>query len=169
MSFDIGDKYGDSRDIEKIIKDLEFDIECINDDIEELKDDINDINDEHEDDFDLMGEDERKEVVQSIKTLEKDIESKELEKYDVEQELKKYEDFRDEFVGYCSWKHGVTLIHEDYFKDYLKNDLLPDIYGEVFENLPSWLESNIDWDGVAEDFKVDYTSGDIEGHTYWAI
>lgn len=167
MAFDIGDKYGDSRDIEKIITDLEGDIEIIKDDIQDLQDELSDLDDNLEED---ASSEEIEEYHKEEDRINKEIESKEAKKADVEEELEKYTDFRDEFEGYCdNWKYGATLIREDYFTDYIKNNLIPDVYGEVFENIPSWLESNIDWDGVASDFQVDYTSGEIEGITYWCL
>ena len=168
MTFDIGDKYGDSRDIEKIISNLEDEISDIESDITDLQDELDDLNDFNEDG------DENEEAIQEnakeISTIESDIQSKENEKDELKEELDKWTDFRDEFKGYVDdWNHGVTLIHDDYFEDYIKNDLIPDVYGEVFDNLPTWLENNIDWKGVAEDFKVDYTSGTIDGVEYWAL
>lgn len=74
---------------------------------------------------------------------------------------------RDDLEGYCSdWKYGVTLIRDSYFREYAE-ELVKDI-GDLPKDLPWYIESNIDWKGVADDVRQDYTSGDFDGVTYWA-
>ena len=62
------------------------------------------------------------------------------------------------------WRYGTTLIHESYFTEYCR-DLVSDI-GDIPANLPSYIEDNIDWDGVADDLKVGYTEVEFDGVTY---
>ena len=52
------------------------------------------------------------------------------------------------------WEYGVGLIHEDYFVKYCE-ELCQEI-GDVPKDLPWYIESNIDWYGVAEAIKADY-------------
>lgn len=82
---------------------------------------------------------------------------------------------KDEFKALCAlrddlssdeWKYGVTLIRDSYFQEYAE-ELVKDI-GDLPKDLPWYIESNIDWKGVAEDIRQDYTSGDFDGVTYWA-
>lgn len=83
------------------------------------------------------------------------------------QELKALQAFADEFEGYCpDWKYGVTLVRESHWVEYCK-ELVKDTDG-LPSDLPEYIENNINWDGVAEDLQVDYTSGEFDGVTYWA-
>lgn len=61
------------------------------------------------------------------------------------------------------WKYGATLISESYFTDYTE-ELLKDC-GYLPAELPSWIV--IDWEETAENVKVDYTSVEFDGVTYW--
>lgn len=67
-------------------------------------------------------------------------------------------------IGSSEWGYGVTLIEEDDFEDYCI-ELLEDI-GDLPENLPSYISNNINWSGVAQDLKVDYSEVDFRGVTY---
>lgn len=75
---------------------------------------------------------------------------------------------RDDLLeGYCDdWKYGVALIRDDYFQVYAE-ELVKDI-GDLPEDLPWYIQSNIDWKGVADDIRQDYTRGEFDGVTYWA-
>ena len=57
----------------------------------------------------------------------------------------------------------VTLISEDYFTEYAK-ELVQNI-GDLPRDIPSYLE--IDWDATAENIKVDYSTVEIDGDTYY--
>jgi hypothetical protein len=73
-------------------------------------------------------------------------------------------DFCQELEGYGDFEHGETLIAEDYFEEYAK-ELTKDC-GYIPDNLPSYIENNIDWEGVADDLKLDYTEAYFEGIAY---
>lgn len=62
------------------------------------------------------------------------------------------------------WNYGVTLIEEDDFEDYCK-ELVEDI-GDLPSDLPSYIIDNIDWGGVANDLRVDYTEIVYQNNTY---
>jgi hypothetical protein len=51
--------------------------------------------------------------------------------------------------------YGPTLVSENYFTDYIR-EFVSDC-GYIPSDIPSFLENNIDWNGVADDLKVDYT------------
>jgi hypothetical protein len=63
------------------------------------------------------------------------------------------------------WEDGATLIHSDYFATYIK-EMVSDI-GDLPSDLPSYIESNIDWEGVADDMKVDYCDVLVNGQTFY--
>lgn len=74
-----------------------------------------------------------------------------------------------ELVGYGGdeqWRgdwYPVTLIDDAYFTDYAR-ELLEEC-GTIPRDLPSWVE--IDWEATARNVRIDYTSVDIDGRTYW--
>lgn len=59
--------------------------------------------------------------------------------------------------------YPVTLIRESYFTDYAQ-ELLEDC-GDIPRDLPHYI--HIDWEATARDIKVDYTSTEIDGVTYF--
>lgn len=60
--------------------------------------------------------------------------------------------------------YGCTLIDEYDFEIYAK-DLVIDC-GDLPQNLPSYIENNIDWSGVADDLKQDYSEVEYQGTKY---
>jgi hypothetical protein len=83
---------------------------------------------------------------------------------DITSEYDAIEDFCNELEGYGDFEHGETLIAEDYFEEYAE-ELTKDC-GYIRDNLPSYIENNIDWEGVADDLKLDYTEAYFEGIAY---
>ncbi len=66
--------------------------------------------------------------------------------------------------GYCEdWRHGATLIRDDYFVEYAR-ELVTDC-GYISAEMPWWIK--IDWAATAENISIDYTSVDFDGVTYW--
>lgn len=59
--------------------------------------------------------------------------------------------------------YPVTLIRDSYFTDYAQ-ELVSDI-GDLPANVPSYIE--IDWEATARNIRMDYTSTEIDGVTYW--
>lgn len=86
---------------------------------------------------------------------------------DLADELTTLRAFAAEAEDYCEdWPYGETFIHEDYFTEYTKELVLD--CGYIPASLPDWIENNIDWDGVADELKVDYTEFELDGNTYYA-
>ena len=81
-------------------------------------------------------------------------------------------EFLEQFSGYGGdeqWNgdwYPLTFIRDSYFEEYAE-ELVKEI-GDLPKFLPEYIENNIDWEGVADDLKVDYTSGEFDGVTYWA-
>jgi antirestriction protein len=71
----------------------------------------------------------------------------------------------DEASGYAAdWEYGETLIRDSYFVTYAQQ-LAEDI-GAVNPDA-GWPNSYIDWERAAEALRMDYTSVDFDGVTYW--
>lgn len=80
-------------------------------------------------------------------------------------ELQKLRQLREELQPYCDWHHGETLIHASYCETYAKE--LADDLG-VIDRKAGWPLQHIDWASAADElFSSDYTSADIDGHTYF--
>lgn len=73
-------------------------------------------------------------------------------------------DVLEDEVSSSEWDYGIIFISEDKFEDYCK-ELLEDI-GDLPPNLPAYIEDNIDWAGVADDLRVDYSEVEYQGETY---
>jgi flagellar hook-basal body complex protein FliE len=67
------------------------------------------------------------------------------------------------------WSYGEGLIHESYFTQYTE-DLIKDCY-ELPKEFESgkwpWKHMTLDYEGAAEEAKSDYSTIDVEGHTYY--
>lgn len=88
-----------------------------------------------------------------------------IQNEDDAKELKVLIELAEEAEGYASdWRYGETLIRDSYFEDYAR-DLAEDI-GAIKENA-SWPNNYIDWEAASEALKLDYTSVEFDGVTYW--
>jgi hypothetical protein len=86
------------------------------------------------------------------------------EYHDLHCELTTLKALAEEAEGYApDWRHGASLIRDSYFKDYAE-ELIKDI-GDLPRELPHYIA--IDWKKTAENIKVDYTSVEYDGVTYW--
>ena len=71
----------------------------------------------------------------------------------------------------CSpgWSYGGTLIHEDYFTEYIE-DLINDCY-ELPKEFNSggwpWCHMTIDYEAAADEAKQDYIEVTFDGQTYY--
>lgn len=79
-------------------------------------------------------------------------------------ELKSLLALQDEAEGYApDWQHGAQLIRDSYFTEAME-EVCKDI-GDLPRDIPAYLV--IDWEATADNLKVDYTSADFDGVTYW--
>jgi hypothetical protein len=80
-------------------------------------------------------------------------------------ELKALQALASEAEGYAAdWKYGETLIRDSYFREYAEQ-LAEDI-GAIEANA-KWPNNCIDWDQAARELRMDYTSVEFDGVTYW--
>jgi len=72
----------------------------------------------------------------------------------------------EEISGYAEDrpKDGIFLIEDSYFVDYARE--MADDCGMIDHNA-SWPQTCIDWEKAAREFRMDYTSVEIDGRTYW--
>ena len=66
---------------------------------------------------------------------------------------------------YCEdWEYGVTLVRDSYFQDYAME--LADDLG-MLPKEHTWPISCIDWEQAARELRMDYTSIEAGGVTWW--
>lgn len=71
----------------------------------------------------------------------------------------------DQAEGYADdWKYGAQLIRDSYFKEYAQQ--VADEIGDG-ANHGGWPYTCIDWDQAARELRMDYTSVEFDGVTYW--
>ena len=85
---------------------------------------------------------------------------------DMQAELDMLRALRDETEGYAddSWRDGVFFVADWDFENYAQ-ELAEDI-GALPKDA-GWPTYCIDWDAAARDLRMDYTSCEIDGNTYW--
>jgi len=119
--------------------------------LEELESDFEDWKEEQENELGKWDENSPQEPVQDSD-------------FDDWDELEILRDLVEQCKDGADWEYGEVLIHEDYFVEYCR-EMIDDI-GDLPKNLPWYIETNIDWKGVAEDLKVDYIEVDFAGENY---
>lgn len=170
----------DSRDVIARVDELESDIESWNEDLNDHRIEITDKVDEIEeledrsqeldDDKDEAEIAEIENLVDSLNSEIDDIESNittiEFDIAEAQDELDPIKSLAEGCEGYAAdWNYGEALIRDSYFEEYCK-ELVSDI-GDLPATLPGYIENNIDWSGVADDLRIDYTSIDFNSITYW--
>lgn len=85
---------------------------------------------------------------------------------DLVDNLEEIEDFCDELENNApDFNYGSAVIHENFFTEYAR-DLVIEI-DALPNDLPAYIENNIDWDGVAEAIKIDYAEVTYNGESYY--
>lgn len=140
----------DSRDVIARIEELEEEREAYAEEVETAQDAVNDLDEETPD----TGEAEAlREALAALSVWDEDNGD----------ELNALKSLADEAADYSSaWRHGETLIHRNYFIQYVE-ELLQDI-GDLPRKLPDYLV--IDWEATAQNIEQDYSSVDFDGEEY---
>lgn len=99
---------------------------------------------------------ERIDYLESLDTNADDLE---------QEELRILNELTEQASSSPDWKYGETLIRDSYFTEYAR-ETCEDI-GDIPKDLPWYIEKHIDWDGVAKEIQMDYTSVDFDGVDYW--
>lgn len=111
-----------------------------------------------------------RDIIDRLEELESDYsihieEGGKDEEFDDMDELVSLRKLLDEWSDNSEWQYGAFFVRDSYWTDYCE-ELVKDI-GDIPDNLPGYIENNIDWDGVAEDLQADYSDYDFDGVTYW--
>lgn len=95
-----------------------------------------------------------------IESARMEIASYESEVQGIQTELSELLKLKEE-IG-SEFEHGETMIHEDYFTEYVRELCMDG--GYISRDMPSWIE--IDWDATADNVRVDYREVEYDGETY---
>lgn len=143
----------DSRTLNERIEDLESDRQALVDDY---------------DDYGLYDEDGNP-VTLDIQTdpgylEEHDRRKQAIEDWDDEngEELKLLQELKEQGESFPDWEYGTALINEYYFREYAEEEAR-DIY--PIENC--WPYTCIDWEQVAEELAMDYSTIEAGGYTFY--
>lgn len=107
-----------------------------------------------------------RDIIERIEELESFIEYNVNENSDdvIEwtEELEALKALAEEGENYSpDWEYGSTLIHEDYFEEYM-DEMIQDCY-DLPKDLPFWMTVTYDYNAL----KMDYTEIDFNGETYY--
>jgi hypothetical protein len=106
-----------------------------------------------------------RDIVERIEYLEGIEEDKEIDDCELE-ELNSLREFAKEGEDNAEdWEYGAFFIRDGYFTEYAQ-ELCEDI-GDLPKELPDYIKWNINWDGVADSLKNDYTYVNFGDETYW--
>lgn len=106
--------------------------------------------------------DEEAEAGDRLESAERELEDWEADNLEELESLRELNRQGEDYAA--DWQHGVTLIRDSYFEEYAE-ELAHDI-GAIDRNA-AWPMSCIDWEQAARELKMDYTSVDFDGVTYW--
>lgn len=95
---------------------------------------------------------------------------------DLDKAVQDLEDWDDEYGEYLTtlqsiqeqgqsfpdWDYGTALISEDYFRDYAMETA-----NDIYDIEDRWPYTCIDWDQAAEELKMDYSTIEAGGYTFY--
>lgn len=86
-------------------------------------------------------------------------------------ELNKIQELLDELKGNGGdeqWRgdwYPILMVRDDYFVEFCQQEVID--CGYIKNDLPYFISNNIDWDGVADEMKYDYSEVEFDGNTYY--
>lgn len=106
---------------------------------------------------------ERTETFEDILFDEEEIESWKADWQEELEEIAEIDRVEDEVCN-GEFDFGTTLIKEYDFEEYCE-DFVKDC-GYLSKDTPALIENNIDWSGIADDMRIDYSEVEYQGTTY---
>lgn len=149
-----------SRDVIDRIEELESERQTLIDEIEEVEEALGAIDCDNEEEAYAGAEETLQDAKESLVEWDASEEAEELAA------LKALE---EEASSSPDWEYGETLIHEDYFTEYIE-ELIDDCYKmpkEMKSGDWPWRHVVIDYEAAAEEAKNDYFIVDFDGTNYW--
>lgn len=106
---------------------------------------------------------EQTETFEDILFDEEEIESWKADWQEELEEIAEIDRVEDEVCN-GEFDFGTTLIKEYDFEEYCE-DFVKDC-GYLSRDTPALIENNIDWSGIADDMRIDYSEVEYQGTTY---
>lgn len=128
---------------------------------DELKDKRDYLKEKILNDFNICFPQYETDIFENIRFQEEEIQSWVNDWSDKLKEIKEIDNIEQSFkvVNF----NGIRLIHEDFFVKYIK-DL--ELLNEGMNLLSSYILNNINWEGVANELRLDYTEFIYQDETY---
>ncbi len=160
---DWNDEIINSKDILARHEELTSEAESLQFNIDDLLDEIKEIEGGNISTHDLYRLEKLNELLETAK--------EELSNFDAEheEEFLYLEEAIEGGENSPDWIHGESLISEDYFEDYI-SDQINDCYempAEFESGKWPWCHLSMDWYSAAEDAKGDYNEIQIAGNTFY--
>jgi hypothetical protein len=90
------------------------------------------------------------------------LEYAESENVEAVEEYRSLYKLQEQCEDYSDWQYGETLIHADYWLDYVEGLLID--CGDLPRDIPHYIA--IDWEKTADYIESDYTRVDFNGEEY---
>ena len=74
--------------------------------------------------------------------------------------------FIDNMSEFYEWDDGMTFLRDSYMNEDWAEKEMEDL-GYLSRDIPSIIQSNINFAGILEDLQQDYSELDFDGVTYW--
>ncbi len=71
-------------------------------------------------------------------------------------------------MDFDEWDYGMVLVHETDFVEFVK-EFRQECDHELFDAMPDIYKANLDWSGIAEDMRSDFTVITWEGETFYTL
>lgn len=159
----------DSRTINERIEELESEREALSDQVDTLCDRLEKLRedcpyDPNPDYLDTANPDFL--LLWRIRFVVEDWDAamQELEEWDEEneEELKLLQEIKEQGESFPDWDDGCALIAEGYFTDYARETA-----EDIYDIKNHWPYTCIDWEQAAEELKVDYSTIEAGGYTFY--
>lgn len=125
--------------------------------IDDLENEIEELKEEKEN----LEEGEEEDNSERLKEIDQEIEEKEKEISDLKSDVDHLQGAYNELSCY-----NDMAISEDYLDDYIRSSI-EESNAEELESLSNLIKNNINWSGIIEDAKTDYSEFELDGFTYF--
>lgn len=124
--------------------------------IDDLENEIEELKEEKE----TLEEGEEEDNSERLKEIDQEIEEKEKEISDLKSDVDHLQGAYNELSCYSD-----VAVADDYLDSHIRSSI-EDTNAEELENLSDLISNNINWDGIIQDAKTDYSEMTLDGFTY---
>ena len=125
--------------------------------IDDLENEIEELKEEKEN----LEEGEEEDNSERLKEIDQEIEEKEKEISDLKSDVDHLQGAYNELLCY-----NDMAIADDHIEDYIRSSI-EESNAEELESLSNLIKNNINWSGIIEDAKTDYSEFELDGFTYF--